>query len=1004
VKNTLVSRGEALTLVSTGSDEEKSFHRYKEIIDMNIPKVLPGILCVLIFLFALCPDVRSDVEPVTKYIYKTIGERKLIAKVYYPDDWSRSDRRSAILMFQGNSFNPRNKAGQLYPTADERAQKGMPVPKEMLGEQFSPVAEYLARRGMVAVRAEYRRRSTDGVMADKAIEDAVSAMRWVRKNARALGINPDRIVVLGSSGGGCLAASLSCIEEFQATGEDRSVSPVPNAMLLYFPLLDWLAEGKMSRAFLEAAGGDREYAARISPARHWSKDIPPTLVLIGTRDPMFECLREFVVKWKERGSPIEIYIGEGGGHGFSLNSPWLEKTTLRADEFLCSIGFLNGRPGSIELPSRERRPKKSKKPRAAVSPASTQSPVAGLKWRFQTGGAVHSSPDIANGIVCFGSLDGNLYAVDAETGKEVWKFATDKGSIKSSPDIEGTSVYCGAADGRLYAVDLAKGTQLWSFKTRVAVKSSPLVRDGAVYFGAVDGTLYAIDAETSRERWKFKTGDIVKSSPCIADGILFVGSGDNYLYALDAKTGKLKWRFKTGHQIISSPHVSNSVVYFGSSDAYLYAVDVRTGKEKWKFQMGDRIISSPRLADGLVYCGSNDGFLYAVDSETGFEKWKFETGGGIGSSPAVARGLVIVGSRDGWLYALDKSNGLLAWKFQTADDITSSPFVLGDTVYFGSMDGNLYAVNADKVLQSQATQIVSKLKNTKLKQQQAAKTVRPTYSDVVYGPHKRNRLDLWQAQSERPAPVLIYFHGGSFKAGDKSSVWRIPVFESCLKAGISVVSANYRFSTDAPFPAPMLDGARVVQFVRHKAREWNIDPSQVSLSGGSAGGTMALWIALHDDLAAPESDDPISQTSTRVSCVVGYAAPASMAPEYILKYAGSKKLGGGIAQLFGVKKSSELAAPEIRKLLMEAAPINHVSKDDPPLWLTYRGRMQDVPFPVDTPQKKWIHHICLGMPLQKIYDELGLECHISDQGNPPATGAEIQFLQRLFMDGGIKNR
>jgi acetyl esterase len=278
----------------------------------------------------------------------------------------------------------------------------------------------------------------------------------------------------------------------------------------------------------------------------------------------------------------------------------------------------------------------------------------------------------------------------------------------------------------------------------------------------------------------------------------------------------------------------------------------------------------------------------------------------------------------------------------------------------------------------------------------SATAIAPFHSDVSYGPHERNKLDLWLATADRPTPVLIYFHGGSFKAGDKNNVLTRPVFDGCLKAGISVVSANYRFSSDAPFPAPMLDGARAVQFVRSKAQEWNIDSARIALSGGSAGGTMALWIALHEDLADVKSDEPVSRVSTRVSCVVGYGAPASMQPEYILKHAGSKNIGGGIVQLFGFESKEELVAPHVKKLVEEASPISHISKDDPPLWLTYHGRPEEAPFPEDASQKAWIHHVCLGMPLKKAYDELGLECRIHHQGAPAPAGSEMEFLRRHF--------
>jgi len=275
-----------------------------------------------------------------------------------------------------------------------------------------------------------------------------------------------------------------------------------------------------------------------------------------------------------------------------------------------------------------------------------------------------------------------------------------------------------------------------------------------------------------------------------------------------------------------------------------------------------------------------------------------------------------------------------------------------------------------------------------------AQPASPTSSDVSYGPHPRDILDFWKAESSGPTPVLIYYHGGSFKAGDKSNVLTQPVFEACLKAGISVVSANYRFSSDAPFPAPMLDGARAVQFVRFKAKEWNIDPERVALSGGSAGGTMALWIALHDDLADPRSADPVARESTRVRCVAAHGAPSVIQPDLIQKQTGARAVGGALAQLFGASTAEELETPEMKKLTADASPLTHASKDDPPLFVIYHGRPSDTPFPADAPQSLWIHHVCLGVPLKEKYDALGLEFQIFSQDNPAPEGAELRFLQK----------
>jgi acetyl esterase/lipase len=285
--------------------------------------------------------------PPGPFVYKTTPEGlQLTLAVHCPQGWKKDDRRTAMVLFEGGGFSPPEgqDAGQSAAVGSRRIEPGA---------GFSMQAGYFAKRGAVAVRVGYRKHKRDGASPEKAIEDAISAMRWVRKSASKLGIDPDRIVSAGGSSGGNLAASVACLTEFQAAEDDRSVSPRPNAMLLYFPLLDWLEGGSMTERFLAALGGDKQRAARLSPARHWNRDMPPALILIGTRDPMYPTLEKFAAKWKSAGAPIDTYIAEGGPHGFSNYSPWLEKSTARADQFLRSIGFLADRPAA-DLPARQK--------------------------------------------------------------------------------------------------------------------------------------------------------------------------------------------------------------------------------------------------------------------------------------------------------------------------------------------------------------------------------------------------------------------------------------------------------------------------------------------------------------------------------------------------------------------------------------------------------------------------------------------------------------------------
>jgi acetyl esterase/lipase len=269
----------------------------------------------------------------------------------------------------------------------------------------------------------------------------------------------------------------------------------------------------------------------------------------------------------------------------------------------------------------------------------------------------------------------------------------------------------------------------------------------------------------------------------------------------------------------------------------------------------------------------------------------------------------------------------------------------------------------------------------------------PTLGDVRYGPYERHVLDFYQAGPGGPSPVLIFFHGGGFRGGDKRS-FRDNA-GAYLKAGIAVVSANYRLSSQAIYPAPMLDGARVVQFVRSKAREWNLDPAKVAVSGSSAGGTLALWIALHEDLAKPSSGDALAGISTRVACATTKVAPTSMDPLLITKVFGSTDFGAMLA-LHGVRTLEEFSAPDARRRALDASPLQHATRDDPPLFLQYGGDLTTTPLPAGSRFRDWIHHARFGELLKHKCDELGLECHYYHRGSPAPDNAEIEFLRRCF--------
>lgn len=332
-----------------------------------------------------------------------------------------------------------------------------------------------------------------------------------------------------------------------------------------------------------------------------------------------------------------------------------------------------------------------------------------VKWKFPTAHRVVGSPVMQGNVVYFGSDDGNVYAVDAESGRQIWK-TTTRGPVSGTPALADGLLYVASYDGKFYALNAETGAVKWKFATegerRFEAKglhgmqpktqtiadpfdiflSSPVVGQGKVFFGSGDGNLYALDAVSGELSWKFKTGDVIHASPALADGVLFIGSWDSYFYAVDAATGKEKWRFHAGEDPLihnqqgfqSSAAVVDGVVYVGCRDAQFYALDAATGKLKWKFDNQlSWVITSPAVLDGkVIFATSDTALIHVVDAATGKPIYQQDGRAYIFSSPAVSDGVVFVGVLNGTLEARDLKTGELLWDYQTEASKKNEGWVL----------------------------------------------------------------------------------------------------------------------------------------------------------------------------------------------------------------------------------------------------------------------------------------------------------------------------------------
>ena len=253
----------------------------------------------------------------------------------------------------------------------------------------------------------------------------------------------------------------------------------------------------------------------------------------------------------------------------------------------------------------------------------------------------------------------------------------------------------------------------------------------------------------------------------------------------------------------------------------------------------------------------------------------------------------------------------------------------------------------------------------------------PTHSDVPYGTHELNLLDFWKAEGESPRPLLVYIHGGGWTGGDKKQ--EESRFRPFLEKGISYAAINYRLTGEASLPAPVHDAARAIQFLRWKASEWNIDKNRIALTGGSAGACTSMWILLHDDLADPKAADPVLRESTRVTAAAVSGGQTSIDPKVIEPWLGPNVLKHRMINMAVGEKTVEAALKNYeqhRALYVEFSPYNHLTRDDPPLLMTYGNNMK---LPSED-AGHGIHHPVYGVKMKEKADRLGHECHLLIEG------------------------
>jgi len=274
---------------------------------------IKSIIIFLVFflnIIAYGQTESKDIKPFTVE-YKKIDTISLKLHVFQPKNFDKNKTYTCIVFFHGGGW----RSGTY--------------------KAFQRHSKDLASKGMIAISAGYRIENLHGTTPFESVEDAKSAIRYVRKHAKELSINPDMIASGGGSAGGHLAAVCGNIVGLEGEGEDLSISSIPNALVLFNPVYDNSKNGfgfrRMEGRYLE-----------ISPLHNITKGAPPTIVFFGTKDkttPVSSSL-DYEKRMKEVGSRIELHLYEGAEHSFFYKKEYYNDIMNKLDDFLVSLKYL----------------------------------------------------------------------------------------------------------------------------------------------------------------------------------------------------------------------------------------------------------------------------------------------------------------------------------------------------------------------------------------------------------------------------------------------------------------------------------------------------------------------------------------------------------------------------------------------------------------------------------------------------------------------------------------
>ncbi len=351
-------------------------------------------------------------------------------------------------------------------------------------------------------------------------------------------------------------------------------------------------------------------------------------------------------------------------------------------------------------------------------------------WKFRTSEKIVSTPIQFKGRILVGGMDGYLYSLDPDTGKEYWKFDTGF-PISGNPLVVNKNVIVESGN-RLYSIN-DDGSKNWVFDQSDTSgsaptdawdlhHSSPVYHQGKIYYGSGDGYVFGVSDRSGKEAFRFASDELqqVRSTPAISEGKIYFGDWNGKIYGVDLRSKKLLWKVKTFEEkpypnfgaIIYNFSINNGLVFYGARNPHIMALDAETGHEIWSFTDpgGSWIPGNSIIENGMLFLGGSDNHkMLAINAASGKVQWEFDAKQNIYSKPIILNDRIIFTSFysgygdpksefEGSVFILEISTGKLIQQIQFEDKILSSPVEWKGMLYVGCNDGNLYCLDMNRLL------------------------------------------------------------------------------------------------------------------------------------------------------------------------------------------------------------------------------------------------------------------------------------------------------------------